>query len=172
MLKEKGIFYYLPVGVNVNKLERQAINQSEIQEAVSNISGKKIVFIDACHAGNVMRPKLIENISQTDINGVINELIEPENGAVVFTSSIASQVSFEHPEYQHGLFTYGLLKGLAGEITWSAENTINVSEVTYLDLASHLSKIVKLLAEKLNQVQTPTMTTPPNTPNYTLAIFK
>ena len=48
-----GVFYFLPVDADLEKLKRTGISQSDITSTVANIAGKVLVFMDACHSGNL-----------------------------------------------------------------------------------------------------------------------
>ena len=49
-----GTFYFLPVDVDRESLKRTGISQFDIASTVSAIAGKVLVFMDACHSGNLM----------------------------------------------------------------------------------------------------------------------
>ena len=49
-----GMFYFLPVDADLERLKRTGISQSDITSTVTMIAGKVLVFIDACHSGNLM----------------------------------------------------------------------------------------------------------------------
>ena len=86
-----GVYYYLPVNTNLDKLRRTAVPFTEMKNTVASLAGKTILFIDTCHAGNVMGARAVA----PDITGIVNELASAENGAVVFASSTGKQYSYE-----------------------------------------------------------------------------
>ena len=49
-----GMFYFLPVDADLERLKRTGISQSDITSTVTTIAGKVLVFMDACHSGNLM----------------------------------------------------------------------------------------------------------------------
>jgi len=76
-----GVFYLLPVDADMEKLKRTAISQSDITSTVAAIAGKVLVFMDACHSGNLMGK--LKRRGVVVVSSVINELASAENGAVV-----------------------------------------------------------------------------------------
>ncbi|MBF0464813.1 MAG: caspase family protein, partial [Nitrospirae bacterium] len=75
-----GAYYYIPVDVDLKRIKSTAVIFTEI---------KNTVFIDTCHAGNVMgKRKGLDDLSE-----IIKELVRAENGAIVFTSSTGRQDS-------------------------------------------------------------------------------
>jgi hypothetical protein len=55
-------------------LKRTGVPFYEIKTTIESIAGKVILFVDACHSGNVMGGRR----GGIDITGVINELISAE----------------------------------------------------------------------------------------------
>jgi WD40 repeat protein len=158
-----GVFYFLPVDADVERLKRTGISQSDITSTVTMIAGKVLVFIDACHSGNLMgktkRRGLVVNSSS-----VVNELASAENGAVVFSSSTGRQYSQENPEWGNGAFTKGVVEGIRGKADYRGTGRITVN---MLDL--YISERVKELTKG---EQTPTTVKPPNVPDFPVAVLR
>jgi len=157
-----GIFYMLPVGADINRLRSTCVNFEELKQTVSNIAGKVVVFIDACHSGNVMGGSNRRNPG--DINSVVNELSSTQNGAVTFTSSTGKEYSLEDPSWKHGAFTLALLEGLSGKAAVPGKNKITVKS---LDI--YISERVKELTKGK---QHPTSVVPPNVPDFPIAAWQ
>lgn len=98
-----GIFYYLPVNANTEKLKRTGVVFSDIKNTLSSLSGKALLFLDACHSGNVMGTRR----GVADITAVVNELTSAESGAVVFASSTGRQFSLYHKTPDNPRFSCG-----------------------------------------------------------------
>jgi len=72
-----------------------------IQNALINGLGRKILLIDACHAGNAFNPRLLKDSADQNI--------------IVLSATGADNVSIEMEKLGHGVFTYSLLQGLKGK---------------------------------------------------------
>ncbi len=155
-----GVFYYLPVNADVDYMKRSCLMYSDIQNTVSSIAGKVILFVDACHSGNVFGTTT-KNI---DVNAFVNELANAENGAIVFTSSTGKQYSQESSEWQNGAFTEALLKGISGEADY---NKTGIITVKYLD--AYIANKVKELTKG---TQAPTTIIPKSVPDFPIIIVK
>jgi uncharacterized caspase-like protein len=158
-----GVFYFLPVDADVERLKRTGISQSDITSTVAAIAGKVLVFIDACHSGNLMGKTKRRGLVVSS-GAVVNELASAENGAVVFSSSTGRQYSQEKPEWGNGAFTKALVEGFSGKADFKSTGRITVN---MLDL--YVSERVKELTEGQ---QTPTTVKPPNVPDFPLVVLR
>lgn len=64
-----------------------------------------VLSLDACYSGGT-RSMALSNA---------NTMLTPFSGTVVMASSLPDQTSLELPQLRHGLFTYYLARGIAGE---------------------------------------------------------
>jgi hypothetical protein len=113
----KGNFYLLPYDVNDRDelaLRHTAVKYADIRETLSTLAdrGKTLVFLDACHSGNVVPGAKAQ---PADIDKVASDLAAAENGVIVFSSSTGNQFSIEMPEFGHGAFTAALLEAFDGK---------------------------------------------------------
>ncbi|MDD5167935.1 MAG: caspase family protein [Syntrophales bacterium] len=153
-----GIYYFLPVNTDTEKLKRTGVSFSDIKNTVASLAGKAVLFVDTCHAGNVMGTRR----GTADINAVVNELASAENGAVVFASSTGKQYSMEDKSWGNGAFTKALVEGMAGQADYRGQGRITIN---MLDL--YLSERVK---ELTGGKQTPTTTKPQTIPDFPVAV--
>ncbi len=149
-----GIYYFLPHQADTSRLRETAIAFSEIQETLSAIKGKTLLFVDTCHAGNIMGVRR----GVPDINAFISELTRAENGAIVFAASTGRQYSQESEEWGNGAFTEALLEGLNGKA-----DILNKGAITVNMLRLFLSERVKELTKGK---QTPTTISPHTIPDF------
>jgi len=156
-----GVFYFLPVDSDIEKLKRTGISQADITSTVAAIAGKVLVFMDACHSGNLMEK--VKRRGNQDISAVINELASAENGAVVFSSATGRQYALEKSEWGNGAFTKGLVEGVQGKANYGGTGRITLN---MLDL--YVSERVKALTQGQ---QTPTTVKPPNVPDFPVAVL-
>ena len=153
-----GIYYFLPVDAETTRLRRTGLPYSDIKNTVATLSGKTLLFVDSCHAGDVMGMRR----GVADINAFVNELTAAENGAVVFASSTGRQFALEDPSWGNGAFTKALIEGIQGGADYRQAGAITVNS---LDL--YLSDRVKVLT---NGQQTPTTTKPHTIQDFPIAI--
>ena len=155
-----GVYYFLPVNAHIDRLRRTAVPFTEMKNTVTSLAGKTILFIDTCHAGNVMGARG----APTDITGVVNELASAENGAVVFASSTGKQSSFEDLNWGNGAFTKAVVEGINGKADYTGKGRITIN---MLDL--YVSERVKELTKGK---QTPATAKPQTVPDFPLALKK
>jgi uncharacterized caspase-like protein len=155
-----GIFYFLPADADLERLKRTGLAQTDIVSTVATIAGKVLVFMDACHSGNLMGK--VKRRAAVETTAVINELASAENGAVVFSSASGRQYALENTEWGNGAFTKGLVEGLTGKADYRGTGRITVN---MLDL--YISERVKELTKG---EQTPTTVKPPNVPDFPVAM--
>ncbi|MBI5058903.1 caspase family protein [candidate division KSB1 bacterium] len=135
-----GDFYFLPSDAEIagphdfNK--SKAISSASLLEAV-NVSARRLVFLDACHSGDV----------GVDVVRLARGL--KDNRVLVMTSSEGSRPSIESDSLQHGVFTYALIEGLEGEGNPSGVE----HKVTALQLITYVSsRVIQLTGQKQNPV--------------------
>lgn len=154
-----GVFYMLPVAADLERIRATCLNFEELKQTVSSIAGKVVVFIDACHSGNVMGST---RRGGSDINAVVNELSSTENGAITFTSSTGKEFSLEDAAWGNGAFTKAVIEGLNGKAVINGKNKITVKS-----LDAYISERVKELTKGK---QHPTSVSPPNVPDFPIAV--
>jgi WD40 repeat protein len=155
-----GVYYFLPVNANMERLRRTSVPFTEMKNTVASLAGKTILFIDTCHAGNVMGARA----AAPDITGLVNELASAENGAVVFASSTGKQYSFEDATWENGAFTKAAVEGIGGKADYTGKGKITIN---MLDL--YISERVKELTKGK---QTPATAKPKTIPDFPLALKK
>jgi len=153
-----GIYYYLPVNADPEKLKRTGVVFSDIKNTISSLAGKTVAFIDTCHSGNVMGTRR----GSTDITGVVNELASAESGVVVFASSTGKQYSMEDAAWGNGAFTKALVEGLGGKA-----DLIGKGKITVTLLEAYIAERVKELTKGK---QTPTTTKPQTIQDFPVAL--
>jgi WD40 repeat protein len=154
-----GLFYYLPVSANISRLKATCIPFSDFENTLSAITGKVIVFADACHSGGIYT----DNSAKTpDLTRVMNELSDSEVGAIIFTSCTPSQLSYENDTWKNGAFTKALVEGMNGSADYRNKHKISVKA---LDL--YISDRVR---ELTTEKQTPTTIVPQSIPDFDIGV--
>lgn len=153
-----GTFYFLPHEADLESIRRSCLMFSELKYTASTVAGKVVLYVDACHSGNVMG----SNRRAPDINSLVNELSDTESGAVVFTSSTGKQYSLEDPSWGNGAFTKALIEGLSGKADLFGKGSITIKT-----LDAYIAERVKQLT---GGKQSPTAVIPQSIPDFPIAI--
>lgn len=135
-------YYFAPHDLDWSgrKIVSTGVSFTAIQQYVSRVRGKKLVFLDTCHSGQM---------GEQDPNGLVNS-IGGGTGAVIWASSTGNQLSFERPEWKNGAFTLALLEAFKGRLPEALRN--NNGRFTQRQLSTWLDKRV---AELTDDKQTP-----------------
>jgi hypothetical protein len=91
----------------------------------------KILIADACHSGGVAADGTRAGLMDNAINTAFLERLSSSKGVhATFTASGSNQTSLEGDQWGggHGVFTYYLLKGLAGEADANADHIVDLDE--------------------------------------------
>ena len=105
---ENSRFYFLAADSDANRLRATAVAKDDVHDALDNLAGKALLFLDACHAGSLVTG----HRGIYDNNEVINDFLHSERGVVVFAASTGRQESMEDPSWGNGAFTKALVEGL------------------------------------------------------------
>jgi WD40 repeat protein len=113
----RGEFYFLPHDADLSdqiRLRRTCVDYVDIKRTLTALAdrGKTLLFLDACHSGNVWPGT---RGVPPDIGAIANDLARAENGVIVFASCTGGQLSQERSEWENGAFTEALLEAFAGK---------------------------------------------------------
>jgi uncharacterized caspase-like protein len=150
-----NLYRFLPHDADLAKPAETLITEDQIRDALVNIKGKAVLFIDTCFSG-----KATGRFTRHDTKLIANRLASAENGVIVFSSSDGSQESLEKEVWGNGAFTKELISGLNGKADFRHEGV-----VTHKGLDYYVSHQVKQLTSGL---QTPVTTVPIGIPDYPL----
>jgi uncharacterized caspase-like protein len=153
-----GIFYFLPVNADLERLKRTGVAFTDIKNTVATLAGKSLLFIDTCHSGNVMGARR----GIADTTALVNELSSAENGVIVFTSSTGRQYSLEDTAWGNGAFTKALVEGIGGKA-----DLMNKGKITLNSLGTYVADRVKELTKGK---QTPTDIRPNGVSDFPIAL--
>lgn len=155
-----GIYYFLPQDVEVDRLKRTAVIFTEIRNTLISLSGKALLFIDTCHAGNVLGTGT--RGFRADTTAVLNELSSADNGVIVFAAATGRQFAQESPKWGNGAFTKAILEGLNGQADFNKSGRI-----THKMLDLYISERVKRLTDGS---QSPVTIVPNGVPDFPLVL--
>jgi WD40 repeat protein len=152
-------YRFLPYDYDDNHPLPTTISDSELQDYLTKIGGKKIFFFDTCYSGGVLGAKATD--TQPDVDKFANELKAAENGIVIFASSTGKQLSLERDEWNNGAFTKALVEGMRGAAARAGLSAISIS-----DLNGYVSQRVNQLT---GGQQRPVMAIPQTVDDYWIA---
>ena len=154
-----GDFYFMPVNADMNRINATCVGYTEIKSIVNAVAGKMLLFMDACHSGNVLgnSQRRAAMVSQA-----VSDLTGTENGSIIFTSSTGRQYSLEASEWNNGAFTKALVEGLNGKA-----DLFNRQIITVKSLDSYIANRVKDLTKGQ---QAPTTIIPNSIPDFPIAL--
>ncbi|MFN7003182.1 MAG: hypothetical protein ACK4NW_07080 [Roseinatronobacter sp.] len=76
------------------------VDWRDLQDLIDAAYGKRLLFIDTCHAANAVNPRFRKDSADSRLIG--------------FTATLEDDVALERAELGHGVFTFALLEGLRG----------------------------------------------------------
>jgi WD40 repeat protein/uncharacterized caspase-like protein len=88
-----------------------ALSSEELFEALAGVNCRKLVFLDACHAGGAL-----------DAN-VLRRFIPNGQGPIVIAACDRSEQSFEDEKLGHGVFTYAVLEAFGPQFRRANTNS-------------------------------------------------
>lgn len=150
----EGEYYFLPQDIDKHKINETGLVYHDIKNIITQLPSKTLLFIDSCHAGNVMGRGMV------DIDRLSNDLSSSENGIVVFAATTGQQLAWENPTWGNGGFTKILVEGLSGEADYTQDQ-----QISFTELNLHLANGVKQLTQGQ---QTPTTAIPKTIADFTV----
>jgi hypothetical protein len=158
---DQQTYWFLPADATQVRLKAKAVPQDDLRRTLRNLAGKAILFLDTCHAGQVMKEA---RRGSADIDVLINDFTVAENGVVVFASSTGNQDSIELSEAKNGAFTKALVEGIG-----DGRASFGTGRITPSLLDAFVSDRVKQLT---GGKQHPTMAKPETIPDFPFAIVR
>jgi Caspase domain len=134
-------YRFLPCDYDPSREERTAVRSLEFQDFFKKIGGKVVVFLDTCHAGDILGRRGKAGMPVRN-EAFAEELATAGEGVVVFASSTGDQRSLEDEKWGNGAFTKALVEGLGGKADLMKVGVVRVSA-----LEEYVSERVKELTE-------------------------
>jgi WD40 repeat protein len=159
---EHGRFFFLAADSDATRLRATAVAKDDIADALDNLAGKALLFLDACHAGSLVGTG---HRAVYDNSEVINDFLHTERGVVVFAASTGRQVSMEDPSWGNGAFTKALVEGLGSQGVPARAKS--AGPITQVALEEYVAERVKALT---GGKQTPIMNS--TAPDFPFAIVR
>jgi hypothetical protein len=165
MTDSKNEFWFLPYEADPSRLFSTAVSRTEMMGVLRDLPGKKILFLDSCHAGAVLASAGHTRGAPVDLNGAINDFATAESGLVVYGASTGRELSVEKDEWKHGAFTKALIEAI-GE---GKADIAHKGKITTALLDAYLAERVKQLTDG---EQHPVMSRPDAVPDFPLALVR
>jgi WD40 repeat protein len=108
---EAGRFVFCCPDYSPRKASATALSAEELFDALADINCRKLVLLDACHAGGATETNLLRRC------------IPNGQGPVVFAACDQSELSFEDDKLGHGVFTSVLLEALGNNFRAADANS-------------------------------------------------
>jgi uncharacterized caspase-like protein len=109
----KQKFWFLTREADLDRLRSTAISNDDLLDSITSVPGKKILFIDACHAGAAMSLALRAPDTSPDMNKVVNDFSTAGSGVVVYGASTGTERAKEDAKWdRHGAFTKALIEAI------------------------------------------------------------
>ena len=163
----KQNFWFLTRDADITRLRATAISNDDLLDLIASIPGKKVLFIDACHAGAAMPGiKAAASDVAPDMNKLVNDFSTAGSGLVVYSASMGTELSHEDAKWdRHGAFAEALIEAIGqgkAKIDQSGRITTDILDI-------YLEERVKVLTDG---AQHPVMNRPALIPDFPLALAK
>ncbi|MEQ8240587.1 MAG: caspase family protein, partial [Cyclobacteriaceae bacterium] len=106
-----GFYYVLTHEADKGDLIGTCLNWNELAEVLSMLPCRVLMFLDTCHSG-ALGSNLTSNENYVKNTEALRELGSAEVGVVIMSGSTGDESSLESAEWEHGVFTLSLIKGL------------------------------------------------------------
>jgi uncharacterized caspase-like protein len=161
-------FWFLTKDANLQRLRSTAISNHDLIDIIFSIPGKKVLFIDACHAGAAMMASNTRAVDAVpDMNKVVNDFSTAGSGLVVYGASTGTERAKEDAKWDnHGAFTKALIEAI-GEGKASLDSAEHKITTDMLDF--YIEEHVKTMT---GGEQHPVMNRPVLVPDFPIALAR
>jgi uncharacterized caspase-like protein len=144
-------FFFALNDASLEDISKTGISWREILKRLEDLPAKYVVLmVDQCHSGGV-QDELLRGYHPA------NEAYRAarQSNILAFCASNADEVSWEHPQWQHGAFTYALLKALRGETREVVSDGGNILLSKVDDYVT--GEVERIVKEVVGSKQTPSL---------------
>ncbi|HEY3330694.1 MAG TPA: caspase family protein [Capsulimonadaceae bacterium] len=157
-----GDYRYAPWDFTATNYKHTSVKFSEIRDSLSKVKGQTVLFLDTCHAGNLMESGKARG--RLDLTRLINEFTAGECGIAVFAAAQGNQTAEENDTVRNGVFTKAIVEGIDGKA-----DPYRLGQIQVLALGNYISYAVNNLTHGR---QNPTVTLPSTITNFDVAYVK
>ena len=159
---ERGNYFFLPHGGNLQALETTGVKWTDFQAILDRLPSKVVLLADTCHAASITgTTERTRGGPNRDLTRALRASINAGSGVVVMTASMGVENSYEDDRWKHGAFTKALLEGLSGQADYDKDHAIYVRELDHF-----LTRRVSQLTEGRQHPSTEVPRSMPNFPLY------
>jgi uncharacterized caspase-like protein len=120
-----GRLRLLAADTSLKFLDRTSVSWAWVVDRLGESkAGRKVLVVDACHAGAGKDPGQARTLSA----GVVNALKQRPGGFVCLSACTEGELAYESEELGHGIFSYHLKGGIAGAADRLRRGVIDVEE--------------------------------------------
>lgn len=128
-------------------LERTGLTGEELMKALAEVPCRKVLLLDACHSGGVLK------------NNVIRSLLHEGVGASILTACDPQQAAWEMELTQHGIFTQSILDA-TGRLFDQADSQVRDGRLEFVEFSEFVARRAAMLARDQGEAQTPQFSPP------------
>jgi len=123
--------YLVPVDADPDDLYATALPMEEIRTIFERIEAERVVvFLDTCYSGAAGgRTFAAKGVRAGAVDELFLDRLGRAKGRAIITASRPSEVSLELAELGHGIFTYYLTRGLAGDADLNRDGIVSLQEL-------------------------------------------
>jgi uncharacterized caspase-like protein len=114
-------FYLCTVDVG-RDLNRTCVSGDIMKQKLTNMPGRVIAMLDACHSGAA-------KFSVGRADNLVRDLQNDDCGVIVIAASLGEEFSLESQVEKGGYFTLALTEGLTGKADFNQDGVIQLNEV-------------------------------------------
>jgi WD40 repeat protein/uncharacterized caspase-like protein len=134
-----GLFVFCCPDYSLKDPQKTSLSAEELFDALAKVNCRKVVLLDACHSGQASQANLLRRAAP---NG---------QGPFIIASCDQSELAYEHPKLNHGLFTYALLDALGDGYRRADRDSDGI--ITAEELFEHASVQVPSLVRQLDALK-------------------
>lgn len=149
-----GSNYLATYGTTIDDLKSEGLPLASVEDLLKKSGAKRqLMFVDACRNEPGVGGKSVGTSSFVQDR---RQRLSQNTGLRVMYSTRAGTVSYEDDELQQGVFTYYLLKGLAGEASgFSKDDRKTDGLISFNDLLQFMVENMRSRGVKKGQLQIP-----------------
>ncbi|MBK6606738.1 MAG: caspase family protein [Leptospiraceae bacterium] len=166
----KSLFYFVPFDFNWSSdsqaeyvAREQGIDAEYLNETFTKIKSHKVILIlDACHSGSIQTAMLAKGEDETKASRKAMDRMANGTGRFIFASSAGNELSREHSEAGHGLYTYVLLNALGKNTDKKIPNADYINADGFIYLSEIRSYIEQKFEDQTEKYLTGVRQSPPS----------